>query len=758
MIWRVLFFLLVLCISTASAGVNDPASLCNPTCPSPIPPVNNASFLVDLQRYLGTQNPVSTTAAGPHGEFAARYKETFALDFVYSGGVPSTSASCTVPITAMVAYTLDGNRLSAPATSVDISSIANCANPATDSCYLIASAREVASISNFTRLGSTNYYLDCTSTSFTLPADAVRVADLTIVNGAVTAVQDTSNHKPTLNSKQFGYIIIPDYATSGNGTAASPWDGWTARIKWSQTGVVYWAPAGRYNIQEINFSGTPGGAAGQSSFLGSGIITTQFIYTGSTGPVFNCTASPAETCAELELAGFYLTPTDKTIVKAAIRLTDFRSIYVHDIWVQSWRGGNDSIVLETYGRDTSTFERLILDGNRPIYIKENPRQLFTGMDTVTWRDMYIGHLDGVISGKPCIEIADKALISRFRFEGYQSWNLCSSGLYWNAPSDVSYGGDIILQNVGWEQNTDPTKWMIYINRASPIQQLIMRNMFGGGANGIYLSGIQGIAEIDNWWWACSLASCPSGQVPLYADATAGAGIGGISIKTSLWNGDVTFNPGGINPCTGAGGAPTGTHSCLKNFNKVFSVEYGVHKTSNGTTVDTSGPDAYYLSTALANQKVTIMGQSFSGAGGMVTFTPQLNDSGGHNGTTFTRAVGHWASSGSVTVLYMLVEINVLDPLLSGPVVLSPTGGYVIPQPPNLANFLQSCQIGGWHNVTPTTGRTQFGAYVPPANGSVVLTAMGPALSQVFIQAANLATGSILEVTCSYIATIPGITP
>lgn len=142
--------------------------------------------------------------------------------FVYSGGLHSTAAGCTSSSFALEAFTSGGNRVLADA---DGNSIAinystkgcNCTNPGTDTAWVIGSAASGNALGNYSRVTGTNLFVDCTSSSTPdLPADSVALMQVSIVNGAITAVVDLRPRATT------GVFAACSYATLTAALAAVP--------------------------------------------------------------------------------------------------------------------------------------------------------------------------------------------------------------------------------------------------------------------------------------------------------------------------------------------------------------------------------------------------------------------------------------------------------------------------------------------------------------------------------------------------------
>jgi hypothetical protein len=122
-------------------------------------------------------------------ELPAVLSRQFRTDFVVAGGVHGTSVTMTSPSFVTEAFTTAGNHVTGDGNGGPISinySLVGCA--ATDTAYVIASAESANTLGNFVRSGTSNYFVDCTSTNPSLPANSVWLMQVTLSGGAITAV------------------------------------------------------------------------------------------------------------------------------------------------------------------------------------------------------------------------------------------------------------------------------------------------------------------------------------------------------------------------------------------------------------------------------------------------------------------------------------------------------------------------------------------------------------------------------------------
>lgn len=166
-----------------------------------LPNATNSSFNAQARAFWQSELPA----------ILGRY---FPSDWVYSGGLHATSASCTSAAFAVEAFTradatAHQNRVTADSAGgsvainyAAVSLGANCANPGSDVCWVAVSGANVPTLpsSNFKRSGTSNYYVLCgTSSQPTTPAGAALLMSVTITNGTISAVQDVRQRGPMLN-------------------------------------------------------------------------------------------------------------------------------------------------------------------------------------------------------------------------------------------------------------------------------------------------------------------------------------------------------------------------------------------------------------------------------------------------------------------------------------------------------------------------------------------------------------------------------
>jgi hypothetical protein len=250
-------------------------------------PANDANFLTGSQTHMRAEPPalMSRFAGG--------------VAFVRSGGLPATSGSCTATAIGLEAFTSSGNRITsdgaAGTTAINFAASnigANCANPGSDVCWLVGSAsgqdftasgtRTTVSLptlagSAFNRIGSSNLYANCTSTTKpALPADSVYLAKVTITNAAITAVDDLRH--PASYARQKVYDVTdPLYGGVADGTFSGTGTSNTAALNLALAAANYaggevFFPAGVYH-----FATQPGALKNGAVIRGEGQNVTWLV-------------------------------------------------------------------------------------------------------------------------------------------------------------------------------------------------------------------------------------------------------------------------------------------------------------------------------------------------------------------------------------------------------------------------------------------------------------------------------------------------
>jgi hypothetical protein len=172
--WLCLVLLLCSARLGAAAG-NEPVN--------PLPDATQGSFNTRNQTFQRGELPAIV------GRYVPR-------DWVRSGGVHGTASGMTSAAFATEAFTNAGSRVTADglggSASIAYASV-GCAT--TDTAWVIISAATPNTLNQFQRAGTSNYFVDCTSTiQPSLPTDSAWLMKVTLTGGAITAVQNLAGH------------------------------------------------------------------------------------------------------------------------------------------------------------------------------------------------------------------------------------------------------------------------------------------------------------------------------------------------------------------------------------------------------------------------------------------------------------------------------------------------------------------------------------------------------------------------------------
>jgi hypothetical protein len=296
-------------------------------------------------------------------------------------------------------------------------------------------------------------------------------------------------------------ISVAATATGGDGSPSAPWTGWDALF--SGGGVantLYYFEAGHYAFRQ-----TLTIDKARVRLVGEGIGITTLHYEGTGDGVVLGTSAVNQ--YHLGIEQMTMLAEDKTATKHLLTVLNVANSYVRDLALgdggNSVAGGTGSVALRTRGRETSQFQRLYIQAEKPIVIDTNPAEAGISADHFHFENLYLVS----VFPFPLVTIADGAVVLDTTFDGSQAWVGGNCGLYWNdttGPGPVSL--NVVLRNVRWEQNTVAGGWAIWIAKAGrTLQQLIIENLNVGGGlgrNGVHLDQVLH-AAIRNMTYASS---------------------------------------------------------------------------------------------------------------------------------------------------------------------------------------------------------------------------------------------------------------
>jgi hypothetical protein len=283
-------------------------------------------------------------------------------------------------------------------------------------------------------------------------------------------------------------LDVASAATGGNGTGASPWTGWdTLFASGGVAGTVYHFEPGHYAFTTTLTITQP-----HVRLVGEGMGITWLHYDGTTNGLILGTA--AATQYFLGLEQLTMLAENKSATKTLLTVLNVAASAVRDVALgqdgNAVAGGAGSVGLRTQGRETTQFQRLYIQAERPIVIDVNPAAPTLSADHLHFQDLYL--VNGFAF--PNVTIADGVVMTDTTFDGFQAWVGGSYGLYWQdtaGPGPVSY--NVVIKNVRWEQQTQAGGWAIWIDkRGRTLQQLTIENLNVGGGlgrNGVHLAQV-----------------------------------------------------------------------------------------------------------------------------------------------------------------------------------------------------------------------------------------------------------------------------
>jgi len=284
---RLLILLLLFWPITIWAAGNESAST-QPVTPGGVP---TAGFLTDLRNILGgTVAAGGSAVSGCQGEDACRFAEQFPSGMVFSGGIHATAGSCTSPTFATTAYTRAGNRVRNAAAAIDYNTVGcNCADPGSDTAWVIASALSADTSGNFQRVSGTDYFVDCVSTSQpTLPNDSTWLMQVGLVNGTINTV---ARPRGFCSNPQCLFLSVQDplYGATGDGVTDDRVNIGRAVTDAGAIGTAVFFPCGTY----VTNSASPLVSSTDAEHLllrGAGVTCTTLRQNG-TGDVIDVTVT-----------------------------------------------------------------------------------------------------------------------------------------------------------------------------------------------------------------------------------------------------------------------------------------------------------------------------------------------------------------------------------------------------------------------------------------------------------------------------------
>jgi hypothetical protein len=231
----------------------------------------------------------------------------------------------------------------------------------------------------------------------------------------------------------------------------------------------------------------------RTHIYGDGIDATRIVFAPTANDTlfeFNNGATSVWQCSISDLT---LYSNDSTYTKTALDLWDCRTFVCERVWIGGsvsvsgssyWAGNSASIGVRTHGREFGTFRNMLIAADRPILLSENPNDLIDS-DHFHFQDLFL-----IANANPVVEVETGLNIGNLLFDGHQSWNRGTHGVYWvdsDAPDIDAYR--IMFKNVRTEQGTDSAAYSFRIERhsSSEFQDISFENVYLDTArNGLYL--------------------------------------------------------------------------------------------------------------------------------------------------------------------------------------------------------------------------------------------------------------------------------
>lgn len=176
------------------------------------------------------------------------------------------------------------------------------------------------------------------------------------------------------------------------------------------------------------------------------------------------------------------------VTKTAIRLYNVANVYIHDIGCVAW-GGDDSIWLNTFGRQKVEVARASIGCARPIVYSQNP--VFPSLSTDHFQ-VVDSELFGTSVNHPVIEFENGVPFSSTTIRGTAIVG-GKDGILWNdTGAAVAAAFHLHIDDVRFEQGNTAAAYALYLSSVNnSLQELLCTNVrFGGERNGAYLRQVR----------------------------------------------------------------------------------------------------------------------------------------------------------------------------------------------------------------------------------------------------------------------------
>lgn len=238
---------------------------------------------------------------------------------------------------------------------------------------------------------------------------------------------------------------------------------------------------------------------------------------------------------------------DNTHVKYALRFIDITGYYISNVVI----GGGVAIGSAGYwtdpsyssygiwiaGRDTTNFHNVMCFADKPIVVDPNPNVgpppgIQISLDHFNFHNLYLS-----ATFNPTIIFTSGVITTETSFTGFQAWVLGEGGLYWVDATLPGASQSLSFQNVRYENNRDPTKFMFHIESASGVQNLQVTGGQTAFTNCFKLAGVQNVS-LESFFYG---VTGPPGNVAM----ELGANCTDIHLSQCYWVSNSTVSLGSM---------------------------------------------------------------------------------------------------------------------------------------------------------------------------------------------------------------------
>jgi len=529
------------------------------------------------------------------------------------------------------------------------------------------------------------------------------------------------------------YTPVAPTATGGDGSVGNPWTGWEhlGGIASTSGNFETW-PANRfYYFQSGWYTCAKFILLPVSPFVlkGQTYGSTNIVFAPPANGTMFKLGLAGNQLVECEMQGFRITSNDTTYVKTAIHLVDARYCRIHDVWMAQdlWTdtATHTSIAFWMSGRDNNIVENCGFVADRPMLLEGSPNEPQPNLDRNIFRDLST-LTTSTLHGAVHCQFGATTYITRNIFSninmGFGSWGFvhqCTATIIseHNEFDMVSHEQALsISPGVGgyfayMTYANNKHLWLTF-RHCQPAYEL----------NGFYFRGVQSL----------KLDQC----------AFLGDGTQVVAVPVAL---DIAGKL--VNDPLNGGNAAVFPVTLIDSFAQVGSVinistDHGIFQIGSPATVGQGGP--------LPSNTITVYDINTGGLVGVTTFTPELHSQTIDGTPTYNYRIGYVNTVGKICHVWGIIDVNVMDPAMTGTLYVIPHETGIIPSAKNVANFYQPAAIGYWGGATLTAGYTQIAGQASPANNSITLYQSGSGHIPLTLTAPAVGNGFHIAYQCSFL--------